>query len=82
MTTQSMVNQAAHTELARLKTDRAAVQTVKALWNPAQEIRDRPTLHLPDRPVSSEVLAISLPLTKGSMGAMDVTLRLPLLTEV
>lgn len=82
MTTQSMVGQAARTELARLKTERAAVQTVKALWNPAQELRDRPTLQLPDRPVSSEVLAINLPLAKGAMGAMDVTLRLPLLTEV
>jgi hypothetical protein len=82
MTTQAMVDAAAATELARLKTERSAVQKVKALWNPAQEVRDRPMLQLPDRAVQSEVLAIKLPLTKGSMGAMDVTLRLPLFTEV
>lgn len=81
MTTQAMVNQAALTTLARLRAERCAVQTVKALWNPAQELRDRPTLVLPDREVESEVLGIALPLTKGRMGSMEVTLKLPLLTE-
>lgn len=78
MTTQAMVNDAATTRLTTMRRARSAVQTVKALWNPAQELRDRPVLQLPDREVQSEVAAITLPFGGGPM---DVTLRLPLLLE-
>lgn len=79
MSTQAEVDAAAATELERIKRDRSATQTVKALWNPALMLRDRPTLVLPDREVDSEITRISMPLPGGQM---DVTLRLPLYLEV
>jgi len=84
MTTQSMVDQAAATSLERLKRERSATQTVNALWNPAQQLRDRPLLHLPGRdPIESEIVRIVLPIGAPPQGGgpMSVTLRLPLLLE-
>jgi hypothetical protein len=84
MTTQAMVDEAAVTTLARLKSERSATQTVQALWNPAQQIRDRPTLAIPGRdPVESEIVAIVLPFgtPPNGGGPMSVTLKLPLLLE-
>jgi hypothetical protein len=84
MTTQAMVDDAAVTSLARMKRERSARQTVQALWNPAQQIRDRPMLTVPGRdPVESEIVQIVLPVgaPPNGGGPMSVTLRLPLLLE-
>lgn len=84
MTTQAMVDEAAATSLARMKRERSATQTVQALWNPAQQLRDRPLLSIPDRdPVEAEIVAIVLPVgtPPNGGGPMSVTLRLPLLLE-
>jgi hypothetical protein len=74
MSTQAMVDAAAATRLQTEIKSRAVTQTVDALWHPGVELRDRPNLVLPDRTVATEVLGMTLPLTKG---AMSVTLRLP-----
>lgn len=74
MSTQAMVDAAAATRLETEIKSRAVTQTVDALWNPAVELRDQPKLILPDRKVNTQVLGMTLPLTKG---AMSVTLRLP-----
>lgn len=77
MTTQAMVDEAAQTALQRMIARRSVTQTVSALWNPAVELRDRPSLVLPDSIVDSTVIGYSLPLTGGPM---SVTLRLPMIS--
>lgn len=75
MSTQAMVDAAALTRLETEIRSRAVSQTADALWNPAVELRDKPTLVLPDQSVDSKVLGYTLPLTGGPM---SVTLRLPM----